>query len=42
MNVYDADTLRTALLRSGWEESDDESASVIIYTGCSICDKADN
>ena len=42
MNVYDADTLRTALLRSGWEESDDDSAAVVIYTGCSIRDKAEH
>lgn len=42
MNVYDADTLRTALLRSGWEESEETAADVVIYTGCSIRDKAEH
>ena len=41
MNVYDSDKLRTALLRRGWTESEEGIADVIIFTGCSVRDKAE-
>ena len=42
MNVYDSDKLRTALVNRGWiERSDEELADVIIFTGCSVRDKAE-
>jgi tRNA-2-methylthio-N6-dimethylallyladenosine synthase len=42
MNVYDSDKLRTALINRGWIECSDESlADVVIFTGCSVRDKAE-
>ena len=42
MNVYDSDKLRTALVNRGWiERSDEELADVVIFTGCSVRDKAE-
>ena len=42
MNVYDSDKLRTALVNRGWVEcSDEELADVVIFTGCSVRDKAE-
>ncbi|MCL1940531.1 MAG: tRNA (N6-isopentenyl adenosine(37)-C2)-methylthiotransferase MiaB [Synergistaceae bacterium] len=42
MNVYDSDKLRTALLNRGWTEcSDEEKSDVVIFTGCSVRDKAE-
>lgn len=42
MNVYDSDKLRTALRNRGWTEcADEERADVVIFTGCSVRDKAE-
>jgi tRNA-2-methylthio-N6-dimethylallyladenosine synthase len=42
MNVYDSDKLRTALKNRGWLECFDERlADVVIFTGCSVRDKAE-
>ena len=42
MNVYDSDKLRTALENRGWTECADEArADVVIFTGCSVRDKAE-
>jgi len=42
MNVYDSDKLRTALKNRGWIECSDEAeAEVVIFTGCSVRDKAE-
>jgi tRNA-2-methylthio-N6-dimethylallyladenosine synthase len=41
MNVYDSDKLRTALKNRGWIESDEANADVVIFTGCSVRDKAE-
>jgi len=42
MNVYDSDKIRTALKNRGWIECSDEAeADVVIFTGCSVRDKAE-
>jgi tRNA-2-methylthio-N6-dimethylallyladenosine synthase len=41
MNVYDGDRLRTAMIRRGWIESDEDEADVIFLVTCSIRDKAE-
>lgn len=41
MNVYDGDRLRTAFIHSGWEETDDQTADVVVLVTCSIRDKAE-
>ena len=41
MNVYDADRVRTVLCSRGWEESPEESADVVMITGCSVRAKAE-
>ena len=42
MNVYDSDKLRTALKNRGWTECSDEArADAVIFTGCSVRDKAE-
>lgn len=42
MNVYDADKIRTALKKRGWiENQNDGSSEVVIFTGCSVRDKAE-
>lgn len=42
MNVYDADKIRTDLLKRGCVESKEEEADTVIYVGCSIRDKAEH
>jgi tRNA-2-methylthio-N6-dimethylallyladenosine synthase len=42
MNVYDSDKLRSALINRGWTECEDDArADVVIFTGCSVRDKAE-
>lgn len=41
MNVYDSDRVRTALISRGWTEVPEESADLIIFTGCSVRGKAE-
>ena len=41
MNVYDADRVRTVLCSRGWEETGEESADVVMITGCSVRAKAE-
>jgi len=41
MNVYDGDRLRTAFVHRGWEETDDQSADIVVLVTCSIRDKAE-
>ena len=41
MNVYDADRVRTVLCSRGWEETDEDSADVVMITGCSVRAKAE-
>jgi len=41
MNVYDGDRLRTAFIHKGWEETDDQSADIVVLVTCSIRDKAE-
>ena len=42
MNVYDSNKLKTALKNRGWiESSDEQCADVVIFTGCSVRDKAE-
>ena len=41
MNVYDADRVRTVLCSRGWEETGEDSADVVMITGCSVRAKAE-
>ncbi|MCL2010492.1 MAG: tRNA (N6-isopentenyl adenosine(37)-C2)-methylthiotransferase MiaB [Synergistaceae bacterium] len=41
MNVYDSDRVRTALTRQGWREVPEDEADVVVFTGCSVRDKAE-
>ena len=41
MNVYDADRVRTVLCSRGWQETDEDSADVVMITGCSVRAKAE-
>lgn len=41
MNVYDGDKIKTALVGSGWRESSEDEADLVILNGCSIRDKAE-
>lgn len=41
MNSYDGDRIRTSMLHSGWKESPEEDADVVVLVTCSIREKAE-